>query len=476
MKLLKFNAKRSPVPTPQRINRRAFLRGAGSIAIGLPFLEGLPERSAWAQSDNPVFAFFICTACGVVLDGGDTFFPPQTGALTSEGMAASDRSTAALADHASRLLILRGVSFPGRLSGCGHAQGLAQVLTGRAPQGGDKNATSTGISADVFISNAVNGGAEGLNLYAGLKEGYINEKLSFRGAGQVRSAESNPYQIYRDLVSQISPGGGGGATPSAPAMTDELLLRRQSANDMIREELVSLMAHSSLSQADRQRLDLHLSSVREIELGAVEMALSCSEDGLDVSAIEALNNGQAFRQNGKLEEVTRLHMELVALAFACNLNRVATLQSGDGTEGNVYDVPSNAGLRWRFHHLSHRVQSDGASGNNPTARQAHIEIDRLRMETFKHLIDRMASYSTNAGTLLDNSFAYWTNHVAEGPTHSFNNVPVIIAGSAGGYLKQGVFLNAQTTNDRVLNTVVAATGASGSEFGAGGGMVDDMRA
>jgi len=29
-------------------NRRAFLRGAGTVAIGLPFLEGLPERSAWA--------------------------------------------------------------------------------------------------------------------------------------------------------------------------------------------------------------------------------------------------------------------------------------------------------------------------------------------------------------------------------------------------------------------------------------------
>ena len=28
------------------INRRAFLRGAGTVAIGLPFLEGLPERSA----------------------------------------------------------------------------------------------------------------------------------------------------------------------------------------------------------------------------------------------------------------------------------------------------------------------------------------------------------------------------------------------------------------------------------------------
>jgi len=48
------------------INRRAFLYGAGTIAIGLPFLEGLPERSAWAANAQPIFTFFLCGACGVI--------------------------------------------------------------------------------------------------------------------------------------------------------------------------------------------------------------------------------------------------------------------------------------------------------------------------------------------------------------------------------------------------------------------------
>ena len=41
---------------PSHVNRRAFLRGAGGVAIGLPFLEGLPERSAWAADAPPVFS------------------------------------------------------------------------------------------------------------------------------------------------------------------------------------------------------------------------------------------------------------------------------------------------------------------------------------------------------------------------------------------------------------------------------------
>ena len=48
------------------INRRAFLRGAAGVSLALPFLESLPERSAWAAGDDPIFSLFICTACGVV--------------------------------------------------------------------------------------------------------------------------------------------------------------------------------------------------------------------------------------------------------------------------------------------------------------------------------------------------------------------------------------------------------------------------
>src|SRR5690348_1521424 len=88
-------------------NRRAFLRGAGTLAIGLPFLEGLPLRSAWAQSSQPIFSMFIVHSCGVV----DSDFWPGAGAITAEAL--SGKAVAALADYADRLLIVRGVDFAG---------------------------------------------------------------------------------------------------------------------------------------------------------------------------------------------------------------------------------------------------------------------------------------------------------------------------------------------------------------------------
>jgi hypothetical protein len=90
---------------------------------------------------------------------------------------------------------------------------------------------------------------------------------------------------------------------------------------------------------------------------------------------------------------------------------------------------------------------------NPTAEQAHAEIDVLRMKTLLHGLDQF-----KARGLFDKSFVLWTNHVADGPSHSFRNVPHILWGNGGGYLKQGQFIDAgNATNNRLLNSLIAAS-------------------
>ena len=114
------------------MNRRAFLRGAGGVAIALPFLEGLPERSAWAQSAPPVFTMVIVGSSGVV---GSKFFPSATGALTTSGLSGmTDKAVSVLAPHAANLLFLKNINFPqAGPKSCGHAEGLVQTLTAMRP-------------------------------------------------------------------------------------------------------------------------------------------------------------------------------------------------------------------------------------------------------------------------------------------------------------------------------------------------------
>jgi hypothetical protein len=456
-------------------SRRAFLRGAGTLDVGLPFLEGLPSRSAWAEGENPVFGLFICTANGVVQQGGgdpEKFWPKSVGPLTKASMEAdaADRCTGLLADYADKLLLIRGVNYPANPSGCGHAQGLVQCLTAKATTGSANMATSTGPSADTVIAKGLN--VEPLTLYSGMKQGYIDEKLSFSAAGQVRAAEGNPYNVYQRLAGMIKPGTG---EPSG--MADRLSLQRKSVNDLVLEELNWLKARPELSQADKDRLDLHFTALRDLEKGMVDMGASCSEAGLDLAAIQAMNTGSAFKQNGKIEEVAKLQMELVALAFSCNATRVATLQIGDGTDQTRYTI--NGQTVERFHWVSHRIQGDGTTGAAiPQAVEWHTAIDRIRMGTFKHLLAKWSEYKTSRGTMLDSAFAYWTSHVAAGPSHSFRNLPIIIAGNAGGFLKNGQYVDAANSgNNKVMNTLITAMGVPTENFGDGsGGLLQAMKA
>ena len=164
-------------------------------------------------------------------------------------------------------------------------------------------------------------------------------------------------------------------------------------------------------------------------------------------------------------------MQLVALAFACNHNRTGTLQWGDGTDHTIYEVPSNMSLgKWNYHHITHRVQSDGNVGQNPTAEAAHAEIDLLRMET----LARGLNHFRDRG-LEDKVAVVWTNHVAEG-NHGMRNVPFIIWGNAGGAIKQGELVDAgHAKNSELFNVIIsAATGTPTTNFGSSGGKVMDV--
>jgi hypothetical protein len=461
------------------VNRRAFLYGAGSVAIGLPFLEGLPERSAWAAGSNPIFTFFMCAACGVE---PKRFWPQSTGDLS--GLLASGKAVDALADHAKNLLIVKGINFPlTGPTGCGHAQGLSQALTAKQPTGSGGQATAGGPSADYVISQAVNpAGTDPMTLYAGnLRNGYIADRLSFDSNARVRASVDNPYKLYQKLTGLASPAGSTPSTPTTPttdpapsSMAEELVQKRKSVNDLVRGELSSLIQNPKLSMADKQRLQQHFDAIREIENNMMQMGsqmatVGCALDGIDTSVYQALSSWKYNATNvpnGGIENIVELHMGLVALAFACDYNRTGTLQWGDGTDHTVYDVPSNKTLgSWNLHFISHRTQSDGAVGSNSTAEAAHAEIDAVRMQTLanslKHFSDR---------GLANNTVVVWTNHVAEG-NHNMKNVPFILWGNAGGVLKQGQYVDAAGANNgTLLNTIItAATGNANPNLGASGG-------
>ena len=447
-----------------RLNRRAVLRGLFGATVGLPFLESLPDRSAWAADQKPVFSLFMCAVEGVV---PKLFFPNEVGPLDATELAKAGKATSELARHASRLLFVKNINWA-RSSPVSesHSEGLCMALTGVASTTAGSRATSQGPSADWVIADKVQPGKPPLTLYAGnLNNGYIEERLSFSKAGEVTAANDNPYKLYLELIGLVAPDGT--MSPDAEAGARLLAESRNSVHDLVREEMKALMGNSRMSAADKQRLQGHFDAIRDMEvsMGGMGNEPVCTTKGLELDAIKALENYK-YNANGQIEDIVRLHMSLVAMAFACNYNRTATLQWGDGLDHTRYQVPSNIDRQWAFSYVAHGVQSDGSRGNDPVAAQAYAEVDALRMRTLASGLDHF-----EARGLADQCFVLWTNFGAD-YSHSFRNVPHIIYGSGGKYLKQGSFVDAgNVNNNQLLNTLISAaiqdTGTTMENFGEG---------
>jgi hypothetical protein len=164
----------------RRMNRRLVLRGACGLMLGLPLLESfMPRRAAAQTAVRSPFVLIVVgdygvVLAGVTLNGGgepEKFWPTATGALTKDKLLAdkATRSIGELADHAEKLLIVRGVNLPYNSTGCSHSAADAQILTAAKITTGSTNCKAMGISVDTAIAKAKNPpGRDPLVLHAGM--------------------------------------------------------------------------------------------------------------------------------------------------------------------------------------------------------------------------------------------------------------------------------------------------------------------
>lgn len=444
-----------------KLDRRRFLIGAGGVAVALPFLEAWSRARAGTLDDRPRFAVWVRAGNGVAQQWNDEpemFWPRATGALTTSilGDANADRATSELAPYASKLNLLRGVNRPFGTPNCGHAESIPQCLTGaRCSPGSSNEPQSMGESADWRIARAMNpGGREPLAFMAGPGSTYIAEALSWSGPSARTSAERSPMNAYMRMM---------GLSSAPPEIQIRIAERRMSVNDLVRTQMRALLGRSDISSRDRSRLQDHFDAIRDTEI-----RMSCDLDPTVAAGVMAIDNPEA---NDVRPEVVRRFMDLVAFAFSCDLNRAASIQVGEGNDQTQYEVD---GSRLpRFHWISHRIYSDGSEGEViPNAVDLHHQVDRLQLQMFAYLLSRLDSYpSAYGGTILDDSVAVWLNDLGNGPPHSGTNVPWLLAGSAGGFLRTGQYLDlGGVTINRVLNTIISAVGVRKDD----GSMVDDF--
>jgi hypothetical protein len=254
--------------------------------------------------------------------------------------------------------------------------------------------------------------------------------------------------------------------------------------DLVSDDFGSLK-QSKLSANDRAKLDMHLTIIRELETsmpipppmtdgGTPTQVTSCGLSAQRTAQIQALNGDNSVSSDANFEKIGQMHMDILSLAVACNHTVAGSLLFGRGSGGPVYKWLDST-MQYNHHPLSHRATSDAASGGiAATAEPQLLEIDRWHAQQLAYWMDRLDSYSEGAGTVLDNTAVLWINELSDGLGHDYHDLPIVIAGGLGGYLKQGQFINVKGSggylpHNMLLTTLMNGVGLPTTHFGAVGG-------
>jgi len=416
---------------PLRLSRRAVLRGAGSIAIALPWLEVMSDdRRAHAQDANAAKRFVaVYTPGGTVRD---KFWP--TG---DESAFTLSPILEPLADIQHKLLVLQGLDMKSAI-GEQHQAGIIAWLTG-TPQSGEHRSYSSGPSIDQVIATRVSADKAKRSLElavrwaTGKSHGLLHpiNAINYEDNATFNPIPPrlDPVAIYDDLFGRLDP------TQTNEALAR--LARKKSILDYVGGRYQKLSARVGAS--DRQKLEQHLTKIREIEQAlsteVIPGATCEAPERVDTSdynpttGLTSTDDG-SVRDNSTdaaIPKVGKLMIDMMVMAHACDITAVSTLQWSDTEAKHTFPW-----LDLSEHH--HFYQHDG--GFRPDECE---KIGRWYAEQHAYLLQAMDQVDMGGHSLLDESVVFFGTELSDPPSHSKDSMPFLLAGGGGG-LRGGRFL------------------------------------
>jgi hypothetical protein len=396
--------------TGKHLNRRTLLRGMGA-AIGLPVLDAMfPALGAPAR--GPIDARRVAVVYvpnGIIMKdwkpsaaGPDFQFTRILKPL--EPFRDRINVVSGLANHAAE-----------KARGGGHAKATGSFLSGAPPKYTAGPDVHAGVTFDQIAARhwdsetrvpSLQIGCEDSRMVGNCDTGsscaYTNS-LSWKDPDTPLAVEVNPRSVFERLF--------GSADPSLPAdVRARRALYRKSILDRSRDNTQKLMG--SLGPDDRRKMDEYLSTIREVEL-----RLAAAEKNELQPNIEK-PSGIPF----EYRDYVKLMFELQAIAFQADLTRVSTMMLG--REGSVRAYPE-IGVPDPHHPLTHHR-------GHPDFIEKVTRINTFHVELLAGFLSRLQSIPEGDRTLLDRCAILYGSALSDGNAHSNTDLPLVLAGGAGG--------------------------------------------
>lgn len=403
--------------TSPLIDRRAFLRGVGGVALALPALDAM---GAEVTERAPRRFCALYTANGMSLPkeehGVDewSWFPRAE----RNGGFVFGKSTEPLSPFRGQLSFLGGLYHPSGPKADPHTCS-DMWLTGaplHSPKPGTYN--SVGLDQMVALHTKQHCRQPSLVLSIDAGTGFLSRTgtISYDLEGRPVPAENNPRRVFDRLFR--------GDRTSLESQRSELR-RRLKLVDAVAESARSL--DRQLGQSDRERMDQYLSSLNE-----VESRLIASERWIDtpLKKQDYSHLNLDATSEGEPAEYYRTMFDLIALAFDADITRsVAFMLNREDGMGISDTFPLKLGLSETHHKLSHATDKDG--------QMQFARYDLFLSEQLAHFLGQLDSYSDRDGSVLANTIVLYGSGAST--THNPRNLPTLIAGGANLGLKHGVY-------------------------------------
>lgn len=432
--------------TQKAIPRRAILRGMGA-AVALPLLDAMVPALARADAvKSPVRMAFVYVPNGIDM---------RNWTLDYEGPLGELKPTLApLTPYKSDVTILGNLTHnTGRalLDGAGdHGRCCGSYLTGVQVR---KTLTDikASVSFDQLTANEIGHFTRFPSLELGLEDarqagdcdsGYscaYTNNLAWRSQTQPLPPILDPRALFERLF-----GNDAGLSPEERARRNKY---RRSILDFVTEDTRTIQ--SSLGPTDKRKLDEYLSSVREIEL-QIEKA---EKDNSQVDP----GMEKPFGVPNDFAEHFKLMTDMITVAFQADLTRIVTfLVTHEGTSRAYREI----GIADGHHPLTHHR-------NQIELMDKVARINLYHVQQFAQWVGRLKKTQDGNGSLVDNSMIVYGAGLADGNTHQHQDLPTLMVGQGGGYIKSGrrVVYRKETPMCNLFLTMMDRMGVHMEHFG-----------
>ena len=421
------------------MKRRRLLRGMlhGSLlTVGLPWLEIFSSKKAFAQEGFP-------QRFGVFFWGNGN--RPDVWNPTGEGVGDEwqlSETLSSLATFKDKLAVLSGfsVKVPNTMP---HSSGNIGLFTGQAAVGHEDSWTVGGPSIDQLIAQEIGNDT----VYRSLIPGCVaNESTSWNGPNSRNPVDSDPFAFYERIF------GPNFREPGEEGIVDPKLGYRRSVLDSLMADVSDL--EQRMGAADKIRLEQHLDGIRELELRLARL----QEDPPSLEACERpeapLTEYPELDGRPQFAERNLVMSKMIAMALACDQTRVVNYSFTRQLNNHLFPDATDG-----HHNLTH---------HEPGTQPQVVAITKFCIEQYAVLLNELNAIQEGEGTLLDNCAFMACSEVSEGQTHSLDDMPLLIAGSASGKLQTNLHYRSYTQDNinSIMLSVIRAMGINIPSYGA----------